>query len=200
MGVLVVVEHHEDQLWSRDPLPLVIAALLKLVDALFVGRPAVGVAEDITPEIDALRDEGTVVTEVALGAVAAQGHELFAVHAEERLHQVEVPGCTHAGVGETRILPPVSGPPTSIVGPARLPLVGDGEDGTVEFNGVSAPSGTGVDEALQGVASAHRSPWAVAPDEVTTAPKVRCRSGSGRSKPSRPWFAAVTVGPAALAL
>ena len=62
--VLVPVQHHENELRTRHPFPLVPPAFLQLIGSLFERCPAVRVAEHVAPEIDTFRDENAIVSQI----------------------------------------------------------------------------------------------------------------------------------------
>ena len=152
--VVAVVEHQEGQLEAAHPLPLVVAALLQRVVPFREGCPAVGLGEDVAPEVDALGEEDAVEVEVAAGAITPKFQHVLGIHAEQGLEHLVVAGGAHVVVGQPGVLPPVARSPATVVGIALLAGIGNGEERAVELDGIAASAGTGLHVPLQGIGTA----------------------------------------------
>ncbi|MBA7659357.1 hypothetical protein ES703_67334 [subsurface metagenome] len=151
--MFVVIQHHEDQLQPRHPLPLVVATCLELVGSLLERCPAVGLTEYVSPEIDTLRDVCAIVVHMATGPVLEQGHEIFAVHAEQGLHQVEVARPQHRPVRQARVHPPIARAPPTVIGITGFFGMSHSKNRAVELDRIPPASRAGVDIALQGIST-----------------------------------------------
>jgi len=129
----------------------VVAVGLQLVFTFGRGLPAVGLGEQVAPEIDAFGNEGADVAQVATGTELAERHQVPAIHAEQGVHHLKIARRAHGVIGQTRVLPPIARAPAAIVGVAGLLLGGHGEQRTVELERILAAPGAGGHETLQGV-------------------------------------------------
>ena len=119
-----------------------------------VPLPAVIAVRICAPEVHRFGEEHAIMVEI--GARAPLGHEQrIVVHAEQRLHHLEVAAREQRPVDQACVLEPVRAAPAAIVGVepgARLPPR-PREYGAVELDRERAASGTRRDETLQRVAA-----------------------------------------------
>ena len=193
--VIVVLKHQPAELEAAHPLPLVVTAFLELVLALVEWRPAVGFAEDRSPEHDALRVIRPVVAEIEPRAILAEREQFVGIHVEEGTQDIDITGGGEADVREARVLPPIARTPAAIVGIGFRGTRGHSEERAVELDGKRAASHTGGDETLEvihladvGGLVAHGRAGAIGHNLAIDVKPATARSGIGHGGDVGPAF------------